>query len=178
MDPLAVRAGRAPAGQAQHPRLARAVNVRVEDSHLGALGVERERQVDGRRGFADPALAGGHRDDVADARERLQAGLHGARLDIPLDIDRHLLDPGQRAEQRREFLLQFLFIAVGREAEPQDDRQSPVLEGDVRDRAGRDEVRFDDRVDPLRQQGARAVDGCLGHATPRGLKVRSGGRAL
>ncbi len=38
-----------------------------------------------RRGLADSALAGGHGDHVADARQRLQATLDRVRRDLPAD---------------------------------------------------------------------------------------------
>ena len=58
--------GRCPA-MPEHDRLRRTVDVGVEHAHRRALGGEREREVHRDGGLAHAALAGGDRDDVADA---------------------------------------------------------------------------------------------------------------
>ena len=70
------------AGDAQHLRLRRAVDVGVEHADAGALGRQRQRQVDRGGGLADAALAGGHGDDVLHAGDQLDAALHGVRDDL------------------------------------------------------------------------------------------------
>ena len=62
--------------QREQARNRRAVDIGVENADGPAFGLEREREIDRRRRFADAALAGGHRDDMAHARH----GLGGARL--------------------------------------------------------------------------------------------------
>ena len=71
-----------PAVDAHHHRLARAVDVGVEDADACALGGERERQVDGGRALADAALARRDRDDVLHVRQQLDAALHRVRDDL------------------------------------------------------------------------------------------------
>jgi hypothetical protein len=53
----------------RHARLARAVEVRVENRHLGPVGTKRERDLHGERALADSALAGADGEHVADATE-------------------------------------------------------------------------------------------------------------
>ena len=55
-------------GNAQHHALARTVDVRIEQAHLRALTIERQRQVHGRGRFTNPAFAGRHSNDVFDLR--------------------------------------------------------------------------------------------------------------
>ncbi len=61
------------AGQAEHQRLARSIDVRIEDADPGAPGGPRERKVDRDRGFANSTLAARHRNDILDASEGLEA---------------------------------------------------------------------------------------------------------
>ena len=84
---LAVARGRAP-GDAEHERLRRAVDVGVEHADGGALGGERQREVDRRGALAHAALARGHRDDVLDPRDELHAALHRVRDDLRLHVQR------------------------------------------------------------------------------------------
>ena len=51
---------------AEHQRHVGAVDVAVDDADGGAALPQRQRQVHRHRGLADPALARGHRDRVAD----------------------------------------------------------------------------------------------------------------
>ncbi len=81
LERLAVARLGSPAHQAQHSRLARAVDVGVQDADAGAFSGERERDVNGDRRLADAALAGRHRDEVPHARQRLQPRLDGVRDD-------------------------------------------------------------------------------------------------
>ena len=81
LESLPVLGFRPPPYQAQHPRLARAVDVRVQDAHARALLSKRKRDVHGNRRLAYTAFAGGYCDQVSHARERLQAVLHRVRDD-------------------------------------------------------------------------------------------------
>ena len=81
LERLAVRR-LGPAGDAEHRRLRRTVDVRVEHAHRRAFRGERERQVDGGRRLAHAALAARHRDDVLHARHELHAALHRMRDDL------------------------------------------------------------------------------------------------
>ena len=56
--------------QAQHARQARAVDVGVQQPDLVALLRQRHREVHRHGGFADAALAGGHRDDRLHLRQQ------------------------------------------------------------------------------------------------------------
>ena len=85
---LAIRGRRALAGESQHQRLARSVDVGVQDPDPGTLRGPGERQIHGHRGLADAALAGGDGDDVADLPERLEVALHGVRADVGLQARR------------------------------------------------------------------------------------------
>src|SRR3546814_14406947 len=69
---LAVRRGRSLAGDAEHARLTRTVDVGIKQADARAFGRQRQRQIGGDRRLADTALAAGDRDDVADTRQWLQ----------------------------------------------------------------------------------------------------------
>jgi hypothetical protein len=73
---LAVVRLRLLAGQAQHLRLRRAIDVGIQNTDTGAFLGQRQGQIDRRRALADAALAGGHGNDVLDARHQLDAQLH------------------------------------------------------------------------------------------------------
>jgi hypothetical protein len=92
---LAVRRIRA-AGNAQHLRLRRTVDVGIEQADVGALGSQRQRQVHGRRTLADAALAGRHGDDVLDAGQQLHAALHRVRHDLLRNGDATFPRPSAR----------------------------------------------------------------------------------
>src|SRR3546814_14536312 len=66
---LAVRRGRSLAGDAEHARLTRTVDVGIKQADARAFGRQRQRQIGGDRRLADTALAAGDRDDVADTRQ-------------------------------------------------------------------------------------------------------------
>jgi hypothetical protein len=70
-----------PAGDAQHHRLRRTVDVGVQDADRGSFGQQCEGEIDRRRRFAD-ALAGGDGDDVLDAGDQLHPALHSVRHDF------------------------------------------------------------------------------------------------
>jgi hypothetical protein len=94
LEQLAVARLRPPPREAQHARLARPVDVRVEQADLRALGGEREREIHGDGRLADAALAGSHGDQIIDAGQRLQAVLNSVRHDRARDreLDRR---PGE-----------------------------------------------------------------------------------
>ncbi len=92
-----------PPGDAEHHRLRRAVDVGVEDADRGALGGEREREVHRGGALAHAALAGGHGDDVLDARHQLHAALHRVRHDLRAPRSRSTL-PTPGLLQRRGHL--------------------------------------------------------------------------
>ena len=75
---------------AQHRRLRGAVDVGVQDAHVGAFVREREREVRGDRRLADAALAGAHRDDVLDAAHHAEGPLDLVRDDVLRDVHRHV----------------------------------------------------------------------------------------
>ena len=62
------------AGDSHHARLARAVDIGVQQPDLEALGGEGEGQVGRGRRFADAALAAGHCDDVLHTRNQSTRG--------------------------------------------------------------------------------------------------------
>jgi hypothetical protein len=87
-----------PAGNAQHHRLRRSVDVGIEHADRCAFGSERQRQVDRRRRLAHAAFAAGNRNDVLDAGHQLDAALHSVRADAMADGHSDLADAGQRRE--------------------------------------------------------------------------------
>jgi hypothetical protein len=89
LEQLAVLGFGPPTHEAEHRRLTRPIDIRIEQANAGALGRQREREIDGERRFADAALARRDGDDILDAFHRFQAVLHGMRLDRRADIDRH-----------------------------------------------------------------------------------------
>ena len=115
LEQLAVARLGPPAHEPQHARLARAVDVGVEQPDARALAGQREREVHGHRGLADTALARRHGHEVVHAGQRLQTVLHGMRRDAArnaeLDrqpcearaaVDAQRLDEDRRAAPERE----------------------------------------------------------------------------
>ncbi len=84
---LAVVADRMLSDDAQHVRLAGAVNVGVQYADRRALPGQGERQVRGDGRLADAALAGGDGDDVADAIDPLDIALHGVASNTGNELD-------------------------------------------------------------------------------------------
>ena len=80
-DGLAIGAGRL-ALDAQHQRLAGAVDVGVEHAHAGAFGRQGQRQVDGGGALAHTAFARGHGDHVLDAGQQGLAARGRVREDL------------------------------------------------------------------------------------------------
>ena len=94
LEQLAVAGLGTPPHEAQHPRLARAVDIGVEQPYARALQGERQREVHGHGRLADTALARGDRDQILHAGQRLQAVLHGVGHDRARDLE--LDRPGAR----------------------------------------------------------------------------------
>src|SRR5688572_11258696 len=88
LEQLAVARLGTPAHEAEHARLARTVDIGVEQADLRALGFQRQREIDGHGRLADAALSRRDGDQVVCAGQRLQAVLDGVRGDRALD--RHL----------------------------------------------------------------------------------------
>ena len=79
LDELAIGRARMLADQAQHHRLAGAIDVGIEDADLRAPGRPGQGQIDRNRGFANSTLAARHGDDILDAGEGLETALYGMR---------------------------------------------------------------------------------------------------
>ena len=73
---LAILTLRLLAGKSNHLWLAWAVNIGIEQANRSTVSSKRQCQVDRDRRFTNTALAGGHGDDIAHARHRLQVALH------------------------------------------------------------------------------------------------------
>ena len=73
---------------AHQPRLAGAIDISIQQAHVGPIGLERQRQVGSDSGFAHAALGRSHGDDISHAVDALDAGLHGPRLHR--ETDRHI----------------------------------------------------------------------------------------
>ena len=118
-DVLAVRASSGAARQAQHQRLARTVDVGIEDAHLRAAGRPGQRQVHRNGGFANSALAAGHRHDILHARERLEVALHGVgTMGLrELERQRHVEAGGRQVSLQRR--LQGMRVAQPSESRAQ-----------------------------------------------------------
>jgi hypothetical protein len=101
-----------PAADAEHDRLRRTVDVRVEDTHTRAFGRQRERKVDRGGALADAPLTGGNGDDVLDARDELDTSLHGMRNDLHLDIDGYACDTRDGLDRPRDLLPDRLNLAL------------------------------------------------------------------
>jgi hypothetical protein len=96
METLAVRGTGFLTLEPQHERLARAVDVRVEDADPRALRGPGEGEIHGHRRLAHAALAGSDGDNVFDRPERLQVALHRVRTDVGVQLEglqRHIDAP-------------------------------------------------------------------------------------
>ena len=89
---LAVFGFRNLADQAQHLRLAGAIDVRIEHADRGALGRQRQGDIGRDRRLADAALARGDGDQVPDTRDRLHVALHAVPPDAGCKLDGDLVD--------------------------------------------------------------------------------------
>ena len=129
-----------PALDAHHHRLARAVDVGVEQAHRRALGGQRQRQVHGHGALAHAALAGGHRDDVLDLGQQRDAALGRVRDDLAGHVDRDVLHPGHALGGRDQRVAQCRDLALGGITQLDVERDVPVVDLQVLHRLGADEV--------------------------------------
>ena len=116
---------------AQHGRLRRPVDIGVEYADRGALGGQRQREIDGRGRFAHTALARGHCNDVLHARHQFDAALHGVRDDLHRHVRRYLADARQRLEFRLDGGADRLDLRFGRIAEQHIERDVVAVDLDV-----------------------------------------------
>jgi hypothetical protein len=139
---------------AQHHRLRGAVDVGIQNADAGAFRGQGQRQVDRRGRLADPALAGGDRDDVLHIRHELEAALHRVRQDLGGHVDADVADAGNLAQRIHDRGADAGHLAPGRIAEFDVERGAVAVDLDVLDRLGADEVLAGVRVSDRRQ-------GCL-----------------
>ena len=146
------------AGDAEHGRLARAVDVGVEHADPRALGGERQRQVGRHRALADAALARGDGDDVLHVRHHLQAALHRVRDDLHRHVGADVAGAGrlQRVDHRAADAVD---LAGGRVAEFDVDADVAALDAHVARGARADEVLAGVGVDDALQRFIRLFDG-------------------
>ena len=156
--------GVGPARYAEHPGLARAVDVRVQDADPGALGREGEGEVDRDGRLPHPALAGGDGDDVLDAVEQLDVLLDRVGDDLPLDLERGGCDARHRGEHRAEGGLELRGVTGRRESEDDADPGVAALEGDRPDRFP--ERCAEVRIHPLGEGAFDVLDGAGSHISP------------
>ena len=83
--------------QAQHDRLARTVDVGIQEAHTSPLSRPRKSQVHSHGGLTDAALTRCNGHDVLDLLDRLEISLHCVGADIRHQLDRQgRVDPGRR----------------------------------------------------------------------------------
>ena len=129
LDALAVRRGGPLAREAQHERLARTVDVRIEQADPRALRRPGQREIDRDGGLADAALAGGDGHDVADAGQRLQAAAaRHARGSSCDELDVWIRRPATGCEVRREARRELLCIVRPRESRAPREREPVTLQ--------------------------------------------------
>ncbi len=104
-------------GDAQHLRLRRPVDVRIQQTHVGALGRQRQRQVHRGGGLAHSALAGGHGDDVLHLRHQLDAALHAVRDDLAIHVGGNIARARDRLQLVDDALANTIDLALGRIAQ-------------------------------------------------------------
>ena len=116
LERLAVVGLRA-AGDAEHRRLRRPVDVGVEDADGGAFRRQREREVHRGGGLAHAALAARHGDDVLHAGHELHAALHRMRHDLRADRRRSRVPaPGSARTASLHERLHRLVLALRRDS--------------------------------------------------------------
>jgi hypothetical protein len=114
---LAIARGGPLALQPHHAWLAGSVDIRIEQTHAGAVTRQCDRKVRRRGRLADTTLARRDGDDVADARQRLQRALDTVLLDAPADGNLDRPDPRLLSEALREVGLQSGTVVTQREAQ-------------------------------------------------------------
>ena len=133
---LAIGADRFDAGQSHHQRLARTVDVCIQQAHLGALRGPGECQIGGGGGFSDTALAGGDRDHVFDVGQRFQRPLNGVRGNLRTEFQLELCAPQSRLEVRAQRRRQFRHIIGAGEPQYEFDCDNVAADRDRPDRLG------------------------------------------
>ena len=127
-----VGAGRALTRQSHHQRLARPVDVGIQQTDRRTFVGQAERQVRGSRRLADAALAGSHGDDVADALDRPQVALNAVRGDLPVDFDRDTARPDEGTHALLDRGRELVPIVACRESEDERDLQAARRRAAVR----------------------------------------------
>jgi len=139
----------------------------MSDADRGALGGQRQREVDRGRALAHAALARGDRDDVLDVRQQLHAALHRVRDHLAHDIGADVLDPGHAARRGDQRPAQRRDLALGRIAELDVEADVTALDLEVLQLPGADEVAAGVRVDDgLQRVEQRNVGQGRGHGQP------------
>ena len=141
------------AGDTQHLRLRRAIDVGIENTDAGAFLGQRQGQVDRRRALADAALAGGHGDDVLDARHQLDAELHRMGNDLAEDVGRHIADARQGAHGGDHLLADGVDLRLGRIAEFDVEGNVAAIDPDVLEGLAGNEILARIGIDRSRQRG-------------------------
>jgi hypothetical protein len=152
-----------PSRKTEHARLTGTVDVGVHDADRGALGGQRQRQVDRHRRLADATLARGDRDDVLDALERFDALLDRVRGDLGLDVDVDVGDPVDLQHLVAQLHGELFAPAERRVAEDHLDLHAAAVDGDVLHGLGGDEVGIYVGVDYARQRSFHLVLGRICH---------------
>ena len=165
LEPLAVGRLGAAAADAQHGRQRGAVDVGIEQAYCGALGRQRQRQIDGGGRLADATLAAGHGDDVLDAGNQLDALLHGMRDHFRKDVGADVADAGDRFQLRDHGRAQPFDLALRRIAEFNIERDVIAGNLDVLGTAAADEILAGVGVDDFLECGLNALFGD-GHERP------------
>ena len=162
---------------AEHARLAGAVDVRIQNADLGALGRQRQGQVHGGGGLADAALAGGHGDDVPDALDVLDALLRGMGGDLARHVDDGGLDAVHGLDQRLQLRGQVVAVAGGRKTQHDLHGRGVAVDGDLLDALGGYQVLFEVGIHVGRQFGFDLVFACSHFFTPGSVRSPAAIRA-
>ena len=164
LDSLAI-GGVGLAVSAEHPRLARTVDVGIQDPDACPFGLQGQRQVDGHRGLTDAALAGGDGNDVLDIGLGFDAFLHGVGDDVAADVHRYPGLAGNGGKLCPYRLGQHVGVALRRKSQLDVDVDTIASDGDALDRLGADQVRAQIRV---AEAGKRDFDLFFGDAAHGG----------
>ena len=159
---MAVRLGAA----AQHARLARPVDVRIQDARPRSFRVQGQGQVHGRRRFAHAALAGGDGDRVLDVVQGFDAPLHCVGPDIGADTDIDALHPRNLPQLPGDHIPQRVHISVRRVTHLQGNPDIVSVDLNILDHFSGDEVFFQVDVPHLCQRSFNCPTTCYRHATP------------
>ena len=99
--------------QAHHHGLTRAINIRVQQTHLRTFGGQGQSQVGRRGALAHTAFARGHGHDVLHAGQELHATLHRMRLHQQLERNVHCSHAGNTLHGRLHQSAQRWPLALG-----------------------------------------------------------------